>query len=61
MESKIYEIENKYLAEGISYLGFRYFKTGHGKETIYTFEDTVEFRTALEGIKNLKIQVGKFS
>lgn len=51
---KIYEIRKKYLAEALSFLGFRYYKQGFGDETTYTFENTEKFATALHELSELK-------
>lgn len=56
-----YEIRKKYLAEAIAWLGYRYWKEGYGKDTIYKFKDTEEFRNALTGLMQLKNQVGKYN
>lgn len=55
-----YEIRKKYLAEGLAFLGYRYFKEGFGKDTIYKFKNTKEFNTALNELMKLKDKVGKY-
>ncbi|MGJ0845962.1 hypothetical protein ACR77J_04660 [Tissierella praeacuta] len=54
MDKKYYIVRNKYLAEGMAFLGFRYMKFGFGKDAEYSFEDTKEFRDALAQILQLK-------
>lgn len=51
---KNYQIKNKYLAEAMSWLGFRYYKTGFGKDTIYTFIETEEFKKCLSDMLEYK-------
>lgn len=55
-----YIIRKKYLAEGLAYLGYRYFKDGYGKDTKYIFQDTENFRNALTGLMELKKEVGQY-
>jgi len=55
-----YEIRKKYLAEGLAFLGYRYFKEGFGKDTIYKFKNTKEFNIALNELMKLKDKVGKY-
>ncbi|APQ95568.1 hypothetical protein [Clostridium botulinum] len=55
-----YEIRKKYLAEGLAFLGYRYFKEGFGKDTIYKFKNTKEFNMALNELMKLKDRVGKY-
>lgn len=59
MEKKYYEIKKKYLAFALSYLGFRYYKFGTDEDTLYSFENTDEFRQALTGLTNLKNKINK--
>lgn len=59
MEKKYYEIKKKYLAFALSYLGFRYYKFGTGEDTLYSFENTDEFRQALTGLTDLKNKINK--
>lgn len=51
---KIYEVRKKYLAEALSFLGFKYYKKGFGEDTIYTFENTEKFAKALHELTLLK-------
>lgn len=55
-----YIIRKKYLAEAIAYLGFRYYKECEGRDTIYKFNDTIEFRQALTELMQLKKRVGQY-
>jgi len=54
---KIYEVKKKYLAEALSFLGFKYFKKGFGEDTIYTFENTEKFSKALHELTLLKNKI----
>lgn len=61
MECKeYYIIRKKYLAEALAFLGYKYFKEGYEKDTIYKFKNTKEFNTALTELMKLKKQVGQF-
>lgn len=55
-----YIIRKKYLAEAIAFLGFRYYREGEGRDAIYKFQDTTEFRQALSGLMELKQKVGQY-
>lgn len=52
---RFYNINKRYLAEGLSFLGFRYFKfqDAEGKQ-VYSFEDSEKFQEALAGLFTLK-------
>ena len=54
---KMYEVKKKYLAEALSYLGFRYYKNGFGENTIYTFENTEKFSKAMHELNQLKEKI----
>jgi len=54
---KYYEIKKKYLAQGMSFLGFKYMKFGFGADTIYGFENTPKFKTALLKFIELRNQL----
>lgn len=54
-----YEVRSRYLAEALAFLGFRYIKLGFGKETLYSFEDTYDFRFYLTRLLDLKKSVGR--
>jgi hypothetical protein len=51
---KTYEVRKKYLAEALSYLGFRYYKFDEPEYTSYSFDDTEQFREALKDMLRLK-------
>jgi len=51
---KTYEVRKRYLADALSYLGFRYYKKGFGVDTIYTFENTEKFNKAMHELNQLK-------
>lgn len=51
---KTYEVRKKYLAEALSFLGFRYYKKGFGEDTVYSFEDTEKFSKAMKELNQLK-------
>lgn len=54
MEKKYYRVNQVYLANALSFLGFRYYKFNEGGEVLYTFEDTKRFREALTTLMGLK-------
>ncbi|AUN22533.1 hypothetical protein RSJ22_14245 [Clostridium botulinum] len=52
---KYYNIEKKYLALSLSYLGFKFYIFDKEDGTkIYSFEDTEKFRMALTELTKLK-------
>ena len=51
-------IDNPYLANGLAYLGFRYFKYGTGKETVYKFIDSEEFQIEFNYLVKKKRELG---
>ena len=55
---KYFEIKKKYMADALSYLGFRYFKFNDPEGISYSFEDNEKFREALNDLLGLK---NKFS
>jgi len=55
---KYFEIRKKYMADALSYLGFRYFKFNDPEGISYSFEDNEKFREALNDLLGLK---NKFS
>ena len=55
---KYFEIRKKYMADALSYLGFRYFKFNDHEGISYSFEDNEKFREALNDLLGLK---NKFS
>lgn len=48
------EVKNRYLAESLAFLGFRYYKMGYGKKTIYSFEDTESLNKAYGDMLDLQ-------
>ena len=55
MEDKLFTVRSKYLADGLAYLGFRFYKTtNNNNEVEYTFLDTTEFRDALTQFRHMK-------
>lgn len=48
------EIKKKYLAESLSFLGFKYCKLNTNDGIFYSFYDTKEFREALQDMLRLK-------
>ncbi|MBZ9635524.1 DUF5659 domain-containing protein [Clostridium sp. FP1] len=57
---KYYEVKKLYLANSLSYIGFRYFIFDkENDEKIYSFEDTLEFRKAITGITLLRDKFNK--
>lgn len=54
MNTKYTVIEKRYLANALSFLGFKYYKFGDGKETKYSFEETEKFKFALHELLELK-------
>lgn len=49
-------IKSKYLADGLSYLGFRFYKFEDG----YSFEETKELNYAIENILKLKKELNLY-
>ena len=53
--NKDYIVENKYLAEALAFMGFRYYKfIGNKGFTVYGFKDTDDFRNAMNGLFDLR-------
>lgn len=59
MEKKeYYVIENRYLAEALAFMSFRYYKfTGDKGFTCYGFKDTKKFRDAMNGLFDLRKEI----
>ena len=56
--NKYYPINKRYLAEAMSFLGFKYMKfNNYLDEQIYSFEDTAKFRIALNKLTLLKKEI----
>lgn len=56
---KYFEVRNKYLAEGLAFLGFKYYKFNDKEtgKTIYSFEDTKTIQDTIEHLLNLKKEI----
>ena len=55
MDNKFTQINKKYLAEALSFLGFRYFKFVNDQgQQVYSFENTEKFKSALSKLLKLK-------
>ncbi|HEY5523768.1 MAG TPA: hypothetical protein VIK26_00360 [Clostridium sp.] len=61
MENKIkYRmIDNKYLSQGLAFFGFRFMQFGFGKETKYSFEDSVELTQTIGKLLTIKKELGR--
>lgn len=59
MENKeYYIIENRYLAEALAFMKFRYYKfKGDKGFTVYGFKDTEKFRQAMNGLFDLRKEI----
>ncbi|EJO5346492.1 hypothetical protein NRP93_000542 [Clostridium botulinum] len=55
--NKYIEIRNKYLAQGLSFLGYRYFKFGQGKDTIYSFKNENNIEDSINHLLKLKKEI----
>lgn len=55
--SKYYEIRNKYLADGLAFLDFRYKKVGYGKDKKYLFEDTERIRKVIGKLLDIRREI----
>ncbi len=54
MENKYTQINKRYLAEALAFLGFRYYKFNDNGQIIYSFENTEKFSLALVKLLNLR-------
>ena len=54
MASKYFKVDNRTLATALNYCGFKYMRVGDRENPIYSFEDTFEFREALETLNKLR-------
>lgn len=54
---KYYIVRNKYLAEGLAFLGYRYQKFGYGKETEYSFPNSNNIKDAINYLLELKKKI----
>lgn len=60
MEKKKYYTVNKiYLANGLAYLGFNYYKFNNETGVIYSFEDTPFLRSAVKELEELRYKYNK--
>lgn len=59
MENKYCNINKKYLADALAFLGFRYFKFQNEGKTVFSFEDTVRFRVALTKVLALRDEINE--
>lgn len=56
-----FNIENKYLADGLSFCGYRYYRyTTETGKTIYSFSRTQEFMDCFNKILEIKKIYGQF-
>lgn len=48
-------IRNKYLADGLAFCGFKYFKYQNEEgNTVYSFEESEDLEFAIKGILNIR-------
>jgi hypothetical protein len=60
MDNKYTNIDNEYFAKSLAFIGFRFFKFKDKEgNTIYTFENTEEFKGALAKLIKLKKEYRK--
>lgn len=52
-------IDNRYLADALAFLGFTFRKFGVGKQTKYSFEDTVELTQTIGKLLTIKKELGR--
>lgn len=54
-KTEYYEVRKRYLADALSYLGFRYYKFKNFKgNDVYSFKNTNAFQKAINGLFELK-------
>lgn len=58
--NKYFKVDNRTLAIALNYCGFSYIKVGDMNNPIYSFEDTEEFREALDTLNKLRKKNNKF-
>ena len=56
---KYCNVEKKYLAESLSFLGFRYYKFTYGSSILYSFENTDKFKKALTGLLESRTSINE--
>lgn len=54
MDKKYFCVDNKTLAIALNYVGFSYFRFNDKSNPSYSFEDTREFRDALDVLNRLR-------
>lgn len=59
--SKYFKVDNRTLASALNYCGFSYIRVGDRENPIYSFEDTEEFREALDTLNKLRKRNNKYS
>ena len=59
MEKKYYTIRNRYLADSLAFLDFKYYKFNDNDGTVFSFEDTKIFREYLTTMLDLRKQIRK--
>lgn len=60
MEEKYFCVDNKTLATALNYCGFSYYRFDSNGRFSYSFEDTDDFREALELINGLRKKNNKY-
>lgn len=58
--SKYFKVDNRTLANALNYCGFSYIRVGDREKPIYSFEDTEEFREALDTLNKLRRKNNKY-
>ncbi|WP_297633546.1 DUF5659 domain-containing protein [uncultured Clostridium sp.] len=55
-------IDNKYLAHALNFAGFRYmqFSRENGNRTVYSFENTEDFKEAMQKIIEIRNEYNKY-
>ncbi|BDR74300.1 hypothetical protein K144316041_p21390 (plasmid) [Clostridium tetani] len=55
MNKNYFEVKNKYLAEALAFMGFKYYKfNGEDGKIIYSFQDTEKIKYVMECLIQLK-------
>ncbi len=54
MSNKYYVTSNKYLAQSLAYLGFRYYKYNNTDTMYYSFNNTIELMKVIKALAELK-------
>lgn len=58
--SKYFKVDNKTLATALNYCGFSFMKIGDKEKPIYSFEDSDNFREALESLNKIRKKNNKY-